>query len=49
LYFGRDTGLNVGGHGAVCKPIESGDSGSMNCEIPLLVKKFSFGVLLFGL
>jgi hypothetical protein len=27
LYFGRDTGLNFGGHGAVCNPMESGDSG----------------------
>jgi hypothetical protein len=34
LYFGRETGLNFGGHGAVCNPIESGDSGSMNGEIP---------------
>jgi hypothetical protein len=48
LYFGRDTGLNFGGHGAVYKPMESGDSGSMNYEIPLPIKKLSFGVLLFG-
>jgi hypothetical protein len=47
LYFGRDTGLNLGGHGAVCNPMESGDSGSMNCEIPLPAKKFSFGVALY--
>jgi hypothetical protein len=47
LYFGRDIGLNFGGHGAVCKPMESGDSGSTNCEIPLPVKKFSFGVPLY--
>jgi hypothetical protein len=39
--------LNFGGHGAVCNPMESGDSGSMNCEIPLHVKKFYFEVLLF--
>jgi hypothetical protein len=48
LYFGRDTGLNFGGHGAVCNHMESGDSRSTNCEILLPVKKFSFGVLLFG-
>jgi hypothetical protein len=24
LYFGRESGLNFGGHGAVCNPIESG-------------------------
>jgi hypothetical protein len=47
LYFGRDTGLNFGGHGAVCNPMESGDSGSTNCETQLPAKKFSFGVLLF--
>jgi hypothetical protein len=47
LYFKRETGLNFGGHGAVCNPIESGESGSTNCEIPLPTKKFSFGVLLF--
>jgi hypothetical protein len=47
LYFGRETGLNFGGHGAVCIPMDSGDSGSTNCEIPLPAKKFSFGVLLF--
>jgi hypothetical protein len=48
LYFGRETGLNFGGHGAVCSPMDSGDSGSTNCEIPLPANKFSFGVLLFG-
>jgi hypothetical protein len=47
LYFRRETGLNFGDHGAVCSPMDSGDSGSTNCEIPLPVKKFSFGVLLF--
>jgi hypothetical protein len=47
LYFGRETGFNFGGHGAVCNPMESGDSGSTNCEIPLPTKKFSFGVLFF--
>jgi hypothetical protein len=47
LYFGRETGLNFGGHGAVCNPIESGESRSTTCEIPLSMKKFSFGVLLF--
>jgi hypothetical protein len=26
LYFGRETSLNFGGHGAVCRPIDSGDS-----------------------
>jgi hypothetical protein len=35
LYFRRNTGLNFGGHGAVCNPMESGDSGSTKCEIPL--------------
>jgi hypothetical protein len=34
LYFGRDTGLSFGGHGAVCNPMKRGDSGSTNCEIP---------------
>jgi hypothetical protein len=48
LYFERETGLNFGGHGAVCSPMDSGDSGSTNCGIPLRVKKFSFGVLLLG-
>jgi hypothetical protein len=48
LYFGRETGLNFGGHSAVCSPMDSGDSGSTKCEIPFPVKKFSFGVLLFG-
>jgi hypothetical protein len=47
LYFRRETGLNFGGHGVVCNPVESGDSGSTNCEIPFPAKKFSFGVLLF--
>jgi hypothetical protein len=47
LYFGRDTGLNFGGHCVVCNLMESGDLGSTNCEIPLPAKKFSFGVLLF--
>jgi hypothetical protein len=48
LYFGRETGLNFGGHGAVCGPMDSGDSASTNCEIPFPAKKFSFGVLLVG-
>jgi hypothetical protein len=48
LYFGRETGLNFGGHGAVCIPMDSGDSESTNCEIPFLAKKFSLGVLLVG-
>jgi hypothetical protein len=48
LYFGRETGLNFGGHGAVCSPMDSGDSESTNCEIPFPVKKFSFGILLVG-
>jgi hypothetical protein len=48
LYFGGETGLNFGGRGAVFNPMDSGDSGSTNREIPLPVKKFSFGVLLFG-
>jgi hypothetical protein len=47
LYLGRETGLNFGGHGVVCNPIESGESRSTNCEIPLPTKKFSFGVLLY--
>jgi hypothetical protein len=25
LYFGRETGLNFGGLGAVCSPMDSGD------------------------
>jgi hypothetical protein len=33
LYFGRDTSLNFEGHGAVCRPMDSGGSGSTNCEI----------------
>jgi hypothetical protein len=48
LYFRRETGLNFGGHGAVCSPMDSGDSESTNCEIPFLAKNFSFGVLLVG-
>jgi hypothetical protein len=48
LDFGRETGLNFGGHGAVCIPMDSGDSESTNCEIPFPAKKFSFGVLLVG-
>jgi hypothetical protein len=47
LYIGRETGLNFGGHGAVCNSMESGDSVSTKCENQLPVKKFSFGVLLF--
>jgi hypothetical protein len=39
--------LNFGGRGVVCSPMDSGDSGSTKCEIPLPAKKFSFGVLLF--
>jgi hypothetical protein len=31
LYFGRETGLNFGGHGAVCGPMDNCDSGSTNC------------------
>ena len=45
LNFERETGLYFGGHGAVCNPRESGDSGSVNCETPLPVNKFSLGVL----
>jgi hypothetical protein len=48
LYFGRDTGLNFEGHSAVCRPMDSGDSGSTNCEIPLPAKIFSFGIPLYG-
>jgi hypothetical protein len=48
LYFGRETGLNFGGHGVVCSPMDSGDSKSTNCEIPFPAKKFSFRVLLVG-
>jgi hypothetical protein len=48
LYFGRETGLNFGGHGAVCSPMDNGDSGSTNCEIPFPAKKISFGVILFS-
>jgi hypothetical protein len=43
LYLGRETGLNFGGHGAVCSPMDSGDSGSMNCEIPFPAKKILSG------
>jgi hypothetical protein len=32
LYFGRETGLNFGGHGAVCSPMDRGDSESTNCK-----------------
>jgi hypothetical protein len=46
LYFGRETGLNFGAHGAVCSPMDNGDSESTNCEIPFLAKKFSFRALL---
>jgi hypothetical protein len=48
LYFGRETGLNFGGHSAVCSHMDRGDSESMNYEIPFPMKKFSFRVLLFG-
>jgi hypothetical protein len=48
LYFGRETGLNFGGHGAICSPMDSGDSESTNYEIPFPMKKISFGVLLVG-
>jgi hypothetical protein len=48
LYFGGETGLNFGGHDAVCSPMDSGDSESTNYEIPFPAKKFSFGVLLVG-
>jgi hypothetical protein len=48
LYFERETGLNFGGHGAVCSPMDSDDSESTNCEIPFPANKFSFGVLLVG-
>jgi hypothetical protein len=47
LYFERETGLNFGGHGAVCGPMDRGDSESTNCEIPFPAKNFSFGVVLF--
>jgi hypothetical protein len=47
LYFGRETDLKFGGHGAIYSPMDSDDFGSMNCEIPLPAKKFSFEVLLF--
>jgi hypothetical protein len=48
LYFGRETSLNFGGHGAVCSPMDNDDSKSTNCEIPFPAKKFSFGRLLVG-
>jgi hypothetical protein len=32
LYFGRETGLNFGGHGAVCSPMDNGDLESTNME-----------------
>jgi hypothetical protein len=48
LYFGRETGLNFGGHGAVCSPMDNGDSESTKCEILFPAKKFSFGGLLVG-
>jgi hypothetical protein len=48
LYFGRETGLNFSGHGAVCSLMDNGDSESTKCEIPFPVKKFSFGGLLVG-
>jgi hypothetical protein len=34
LYFGREIDLNFGGHGAICSPMDSGDSEYTNCEIP---------------
>jgi hypothetical protein len=40
--------LNFGGHGAVCNPMDNGDSESTNCEIPFPAKKFSFRGLLVG-
>jgi hypothetical protein len=40
--------LNFVVHGAVCSPMDSGDSESTNREIPFPAKKFSFRVLLFG-
>jgi hypothetical protein len=48
LYFRREIGLNFGGHGVVCSPMDSGDSESTNCEIPFPAKKFSFGAVLVG-
>jgi hypothetical protein len=48
LYFGREIVLNFGGHGAVCSPMDSGDSESTKCEIPFPAKKFSFGGLFAG-
>jgi hypothetical protein len=47
LYFGRENGLNFGGHDAVCNPSESGESGSANYEIPLPAMKISLEVVLF--
>jgi hypothetical protein len=35
--------LNFGGHGVVCSPMDSGDSGSTDYEIPLPAKKFLSG------
>jgi hypothetical protein len=48
LYFGRETGLNFGSQGAVCSPIDSGDSESTKCEILFPMKKISFGDSLAG-
>jgi hypothetical protein len=48
LYFGRETGLNFGGQGVVCSPMDSGDSESTKFEIPFPAKKFSFGDSLAG-
>jgi hypothetical protein len=46
--LGRETGLNFGGQGAVCSPIDGGDSESTKCETLFPVKKFSFGGSLAG-
>jgi hypothetical protein len=48
LYLGRETGLNFGGQGAVCSPIDSGDSESTKCETQFPAKKFSFRDSLAG-
>jgi hypothetical protein len=48
LYLGRETGLNFGGQGVVCSPIDSSDSESTKCETPFPAKKFSFGDSLAG-
>jgi hypothetical protein len=48
LYFGRETGLNFGGHGAVCSPMDYDDSESMKCEILFPAKKYSSGGSLAG-